>query len=78
MVRSFVVTQTDGSVAVATINRTKKKSAMDQYQFLKKIKQNRKSEAKQAVSVSSSRQPNLQLGIQTSMSEEHPKSPSKL
>ena len=38
MVRSFVVTQTDGSLAVATINRTKKKSAMDQYQFLKKIK----------------------------------------
>lgn len=57
-------------MAVATVNRTQKKSPMNQYQFLKKIKQNRKG---------ISRQPNLMLGYQTSMSEEHlSSSPQKL
>ena len=71
-----MVTQTDGSVAVATINRTKHKSAIDQHQFLRKIKQNR--HQNKAVSVSKTRHQNLKLGFQTSMSEEHPASPVKL
>ena len=62
---------------MATINRTPKKSAMNQYQFLKKIKQNRKH--KVAIPVGGlSESSNLKPGFQTSMSEEHPPSPSKL
>ena len=72
--------KTQPTITSAKIIRTPQKSGMDHKQFLMKIKQGkcaRKKGETEVITMKMTRPPALKVGFQTSMSEEHPPSPSK-